>query len=123
MQQRISCTILWNKLLKGGTIITDGWSRYNGLFQKGYVRDVKKQKDDQSLLPHIHIVISLLKRWLIGTLQGACAKEHLAYYLDEYTFKFNHRKFKSRSMFFYRLLQNAVQVEPSTYDEIIGKLP
>ena len=106
---------------KGSTIVTDGWSGYNGLSQKGYVQEIKKQKDDQSMLPHVHTAISLLKRWLLGTLQGACSKEHFAYYLDEYTFRFNRRKSKSRGMLFYRLLQNAVQVEPSTYDDIIAK--
>ena len=106
---------------KGSTIITDGWSSYNGLAEKGYKQEMRKQKDDQTLLPHVHTVISLLKRWLLGTLQGSCSKDHFAYYLDEYTFRFNRRKSKSRGMLFYRLLQNAVQVEPITYDNIIAK--
>ncbi len=108
---------------KGSTIVTDGWRGYNGLSAKGYIQEIKKQQDEQTLLPHVHTVISLLKRWLLGTLQGACSKEHFAYYLDEYTFRFNRRKSKSRGMLFYRLLQNAVQVEPSTYDDIVAKSP
>jgi transposase-like protein len=106
---------------KGSTIVTDGWNGYNGLSQKGYQQETKNQKDDQTLLPHVHTVISLLKRWLLGTLQGSCSKDHFAYYLDEYTFRFNRRKSKSRGMLFYRLLQNAVQVEPSTYKDIISQ--
>lgn len=106
---------------KGSTIVTDGWRGYNGLSEKGYLQETKYQKDEQTLLPHVHTIISLLKRWLLGTLQGSCSKEHFAYYLDEYTFRFNRRKSKSRGMLFYRLLQNAVTVEPIIYDDIVAK--
>jgi transposase-like protein/DNA-directed RNA polymerase subunit RPC12/RpoP len=108
---------------KGSTIITDGWRGYNGLSGKGYLQKTKQHKnnDGETLLPHVHTVISLLKRWLLGTLQGSFSKEHIAYYLDEYTFRFNRRKSKSRGMLFYRLLQNAVQLTPITYDDIVGK--
>lgn len=107
----------------GSTIITDGWSGYNGLERKGYSQVIKSRKsaDEENLLPHVHTIISLLKRWLLGTLQGSCSKEHMGYYLDEYSFRFNRRKSKSRGMLFYRLLQNAVQLEPTTYSEIKGK--
>ncbi|NLB80581.1 MAG: IS1595 family transposase [Clostridiaceae bacterium] len=106
---------------KGSTIITDGWSAYNGLSEKGHAQESKIQKDDQTLLPHVHTTISLLKRWLLGTLQGSCSKAHFAYYLDEYTFRINRRKLKSRGMLFYRLWQNAVQVESTTYNNIVTK--
>jgi hypothetical protein len=66
-----------------------------------------------------HLVISLLKRWLGGTLQGAVSHEHLGYYLDEYTFRFNRRTSTHRSLLFYRLLQNAVAIEPTTYREMV----
>jgi len=108
---------------KGSTIVTDGWRGYNGLTEKGYFQEIKKRKaeDEDTLLPHVHTIISLLKRWLLGTLQGSCSKEHIAYYLDEYTFRFNRRKSKSRGMLFYRLLQNAVQLQSTSYDDIISK--
>lgn len=107
---------------KGSTIVTDGWRGYNGLSENGYLQEIRKRKteDESTLLPHVHTVISLLKRWLLGTLQGSCSKEHIAYYLDEYTFRFNRRKSKSRGMLFYRLLQNAVQLQPTLYDDIIA---
>ena len=65
-----------------------------------------------------HLVASLLKRWLLETHQGGVSHEHLAYYLDEYTFRFNRRTSKHRGKLFYRLLQNAVQIQPITYDEM-----
>ena len=72
------------------------------------------------LLPRVHLVAALLKRWLLGTHQGAVSSEHLAYYLDEFTFRFNRRKSRSRGKLFYRLLQQAVAVEPAPYKMVIG---
>ena len=106
---------------KGSMIITDGWSGYNGLSAKGYHQEVTDKKDDDTLLPHVHTTISLLKRWLMGTLQGACSKDHLAYYLDEYTFRYNRRKSKSRGLLFLRLLENAVQIEATTYKQMVNR--
>jgi hypothetical protein len=71
------------------------------------------------LLPRVHLVISLLKRWLMGTHQGAVSHKHLDYYLDEFTFRFNRRKSANRGKLFYRLAQQAVAVEPVTLDQIL----
>jgi len=71
-----------------------------------------------SLLPNCHLVASLLKRWLAGTHQGAVSHEHLEYYLDEFTFRFNRRTSTHRGKLFYRLLQNAVKIEPIPYNYI-----
>jgi len=70
------------------------------------------------LQPRVHRVISLLKRWLMGTHQGAISHEHLDDYLDEFTFRFNRRHSQSRGKLFYRLAQQAVQVQPSPYKRI-----
>ncbi|MBM3327709.1 MAG: IS1595 family transposase [Calditrichaeota bacterium] len=104
----------------GSTIRTDDWNGYNRLETIGYILDtVKKQSVQQkNLLPSCHMVASLLKRWLLGTHQGAVSHEHLDYYLDEFTFRFNRRKSSHRGMLFYRLLQNAVKVESVTYKEM-----
>jgi transposase-like protein len=102
-------------------IYTDGWSGYGGL--KGYTHHrliQRKKESEEDLLPRVHKVVSLLKRWLLGTHQGAISHSHLDYYLDEFTFRFNRRNSKSRGKLFYRLLQQAVQVDPVTYDQIIG---
>jgi hypothetical protein len=70
-------------------------------------------------MPRVHLVISLLKRWLIGTHQGAVSHKHLDYYLDEFTFRFNRRRSKSRGKLFFRLAQQAVADDPVTYDRIV----
>jgi len=66
-------------------------------------------------MPEVHRVASLLKRWLLGTHQGAVSHEQLDYYLDEFTFRFNRRRSHHRGLLFYRLLEQAVRVEPHPY--------
>jgi ISXO2-like transposase domain len=71
-----------------------------------------KKKTPSELMPRVHLVISLLKRWLMGTHQGAVSHKHLDYYLDEFTFRFNRRRSRSRGKLFLRLAQQAVAVDP-----------
>ncbi len=108
----------------GSTVQTDGLNAYLGL--EGYIHDrhvLRHQSEGENLLPRVHQVISLLKRWLLGTHQGAVGHEYLDYYLDEFTFRFNRRKSASRGKLFYRLLQQAVQIDPAPYQVIIGGKP
>ena len=72
------------------------------------------------LLPLPHLVASPLKRWILGTCQGSVSPEHLAYYLDEFTFRFNRRTSASRGKLFYSLVQQAAQVDPVPVHQIIG---
>ncbi len=112
-------------IVQGSCVHTDGWKPYQGLDQLGYPHEVSKLKGQQlsaatELLPRVHRVASLLKRWLLGTHQGAIAPEHLDYYLDEFTFRFNRRTSASRGKLFYRLAQQAVQVPPVPYQMLVG---
>lgn len=91
----------------GSMIRTDDWDGYIKLTGLGYSRQVVTP--DQLKLAHL--VTSLLKRWLLGTYQGAVRPSHLAYYLDEFTFRFNRRTSRSRGKLFYRLVQQAMMVE------------
>ena len=110
----------------GSVVHTDGWRGYAGLDAQGYTHEVtilKRKKESASeLLPRVHRVVSLLKRWLMGTHQGAVSHKHLDYYLDEFTFRFNRRKSASRGKLFFRLVEQAVAVEPSTYRAIVGNV-
>jgi hypothetical protein len=83
-------------------------------------RSPRRQELGEHLLPHVHQVVSLLKRWLLGTHQGAMGHAQWDYYWDEFTFRFNRRTSKSRGKLFYRLLKQAVQVDPVPYKQIIG---
>jgi transposase-like protein len=107
----------------GSLVHTDGWLGYDPLERKGYrhrITFLKGRKESASdLLPRVHLVASLLKRWLLGTHQGAVSREHLDYYLDEFTFRFNRRKSRSRGKLFLRLAQQAVTVEPAPYKSMV----
>jgi len=69
----------------------------------------------------VHRVASLVKRWLLGTHQGAVSAEHLAGYLNEFVFRFNRRSSRSRGLLFYRLLELAVAHEPVRYGEMVKR--
>jgi len=105
---------------QGSKIETDGWSGYSHLSSLGYVHEIVRKDADigDNLLPHCHRIATLLKRWLLGTHQGAVRHEHLDYYLDEFTFRFNRRTSTHRGKLFFRLLQNAIQVDPVSYHQI-----
>jgi hypothetical protein len=108
----------------GSTVCTDGLPAYMAL--EGYTHDrrvQRHQKPGEHLMPRVHRAVSLLKRWLLGTHQGAVGQAHLDYYLDEFTFRFNRRKSASRGKLFYRLAQQAVQVEPAPIGTIIKPQP
>lgn len=114
---------LLDSIAPGSVVHTDGWLGYKGVTARGYVHKVtiikRSQKTASELLPRVHRVISLLKRWLMGTHQGAVSHKHLDYYLDEFTFRFNRRRSKNRGKLFFRLVQQAVAVEPVPLDRIL----
>ena len=103
----------------GTLVITDGFQGYRGLGRLGYRHDRRvllgRGESTEAVLPRVHRVASLLKRWLLGTHQGAVSREHLDYYLDEFTFRFNRRTSRHRGKLFYRLLEQAVIVDPVPY--------
>jgi transposase-like protein/predicted RNA-binding Zn-ribbon protein involved in translation (DUF1610 family) len=107
----------------GSIVRTDGWSGYQGLSILGYSHQVIRDEADVggNMLPMAHQVASLLKRWLIGTYQGAVQPSHLDYYLDEYTFRFNRRTCRSRGKLFYRLVQQSIAVNPVPAKHIKGR--
>jgi transposase-like protein len=103
----------------GSRVQTDGLNVYRGLEDYGHAPQVQRQQPaGEHLLPRVHRVVSLWKRWLLGTHQGAIGHEHLDSYLDEFTFRFNRRKSASRGKLFCRLAQQAVQVEPAPFDSL-----
>lgn len=106
----------------GSIVITDGWEGYEWLSEGGYKHKPRpisgSGKTASALLPRVHRVASLLKRWLLGTHQGGVSRDQLAYYLDEFTFRFNRRTSSYRGKLFYRLLQQAVLVRPRPIAEL-----
>ena len=109
----------------GSVVHTDGWRGYQNLNAQGYLHEVTPLRGNREsaseLLPRVHRVVSLLKRWLLGTHQGAVSPAHLEYYLDEFTFRFNRRNSRHRGKLFFHLLQQAVAVEPIPYEQMVKR--
>lgn len=103
-------------------ICTDGWKGYNGLSTSGYSHTIIRETAEvgKNLLPLVNRVVSLLKRWLMGTHQGKPLPSHLDYYLDEFVFRFNRRTSRSRGLLFYRLIEQAVNIDPVKDQNIRG---
>ncbi|MFZ5849801.1 MAG: IS1595 family transposase [Actinomycetota bacterium] len=107
----------------GSTVVTDGWVSYPaacriGDHQPRPVAGSGKQANE--LLPAVHRVAALCKRWLLGTHQGRVDAEHMQSYLDEFCFRFNRRRSRARGLLFYRLLQNAAGAPPLTYRQLVA---
>lgn len=109
----------------GACVHTDGSIAYLTLTELGYThrRTVHSRSatPPHHTMPAVHRVAALLKRWLLGTHQGAVRAEHLDRYLDEFAFRFNRRASRSRGLLFYRLLEQALATAPETYATITGK--
>ncbi len=117
-------SFIQNSICPGTIVVTDGWQGYTNLKHSDYKHNVKEIKNSgkkaHELLPRVHRVASLLKRWLDGTLQGGVQQRHIDYYLDEYTFRFNRRLSKMRGLLFFRLMQQAATTDPTSYRNIVG---
>jgi transposase-like protein len=119
-------TMIADHVEPGARVITDGWQGYSKIDTLGYTHDRRSQRaarargdDPAELLPGVHRVASLAKRWLLGTHQGSVDEAHLQSYLDEFVFRFNRRTSRSRGLVFYRLLELAVGHDPVRYHDLI----
>lgn len=113
-----------NNVEEGTTIITDGWRGYLNVNKLKYTHQIHKQNavlNEEEMLPNVHRVASLLKRWLMGTHQNYVSKDRLQSYLNEYTFRYNRRKSNSRGLLFYRILEHAVRHPPILERTVLAK--
>ena len=96
--------------------------RPNDLPKHGYHREqvvISNSGDPAHVsMPAVHRVAALLKRWLLGTHQGSVRSSHLDYYLDEFAFRFNRRTSRKRGKLFYRLVQQVLNVDPVTWEDV-----
>jgi len=120
-------TFIEDNVQMGSEVRTDGWSGYKGLEDKGYrhkVINIAASGDPAHVvMPRVHRVASLFSRVWLGTHQGAIRPSHLAYYLDEFTFRFNRRNSKTRGLLFYRLMEQAADCAPAPRKILIGGQP
>ena len=109
-------------VVPGNLVRTDGWDGYGRLDSIGYTHTVVRKSFavEENALKLAHLVASLVKRWLLGTHQGAVSHEHPDYYLGgEFVFRFNRRASAHRGKQFFRFLQNAVLVEAMPYRSMV----
>lgn len=108
----------------GSTIHTDGLASYPGAAGTEYDHQstsIKSSgKDAHEVLPGVHRVAALVKRWLMGTHQGSMGADHLQAYLNEFAFRFNRRGSRARGMLFYRLLQQSVAMHPMSFRDLVA---
>jgi hypothetical protein len=107
------------------TAHTDGWRGYARLGKTGYqhIVSVLSQLDQTAaeVLPRVHLVVSLLKRWILGTHQGSASLQHLAGYLEEFTFRFNRRRARRITHGAERLLGIAMATPPRPFWKIVAR--
>ena len=109
-------------IIKGSTLLRDGWAGYSGIDDEGYtseVTKVSKATSEDEKLPHVHLAISLIKRWILGTYQGSIDEYNLQTYLEEFTFRFNRKTSHCRGWLFYRMVQGALSTEPHPYESLL----
>lgn len=118
---KILTDFIQSNVVRGSTIRTDGWRGYHNLAENGYSHIVVKGGEvevGEDELKLCHRVISLFKRLLLGTYQGATHSEQLDRYLEEFTFRFNRRHSKYRGLLFRRVIEHAVVTPPFPAKEI-----
>ena len=104
------------------TIITDGWTGYRALSKSENYTHQVKTISGSGKEAHVHMVDSLVKRWINGTHQGKVSPKYLPYYLDEFAFRFNRKMSTFRGKLFYRMIQQAVDTEHICFDNIVKLL-
>ena len=116
-----------DNVARGSEVHTDGWRGYDHIGRYRFIHVVTSLRESGDpahvAMPDVHRVASLLKRWLLGTHQGAVSHEQLDYYLDEFTFRFNRRRSRHRGLLFYRLIEAAVAADPQPYKTLLTARP
>ena len=109
----------------GATVTTDAWKGYYGLAGKGFAHNAinisKSSGKAHEYLPAVHLVFSLVERWLLGTHHGAVTTKYLQRYLDEYVFRFSRRRLRPAAGRLHRLVEIAMQTPPAPYWRIVGR--
>ena len=105
-----------------GSTIRTGWPGGTWLEEKGYCRE-SSHGEGKNAFRCARLVAEKLEKWLSGTFRGAVragavSQGHLRFYMDEFTFRFNARKAKSRRALFGRLVRQAVATNPIPYNSV-----
>lgn len=105
----------------GSHILSDGWPGYRRLKQKGFEHTATSiaQQDEPAhvLFPWVHITLSNLKRFLLGT-HHKVEQKHLKHYVAEFNYRLNRRSMEPDLMT--RLLRACITTQTITYKQLIA---
>ena len=105
---------------KGSELRTDAWNSYRPLAKKGYSHDPRNVsasgRPAHEQLPLVHLVASLLKRYVVGILHGSWRRHWLPWLLTEFEFRFNRRRSRRRPLLFNRVMEVGLGMRPPTRD-------
>jgi transposase-like protein len=107
------------KIEPGSHILTDGWNGYWHVAENGFTHTaIQLSKQDQpahKLFPWVHITLSNLKRFLLGTHHNVDTR-HLKRYVAEFNYRLNRRTMEQDLMT--RLLRACIGTSTITYDQL-----
>ena len=117
----LTCTqFVVDNVTAKSTVRTDAFTGYSPLKSLGYIHESMALNGDpekaDTHLPMVHLVISNLKTWIMGTHHGAIAHYHLQAYLNEYQYRFNRRFYPMTA--FNSVLGIAAHSVPPTYEQL-----
>jgi hypothetical protein len=111
-----------SKVKARSALLTDAWAGYGGLSWRGFPHAAIPLGNDRKLLqrffPWVHIALSNLKRFLLGTHHKPQPK-HLARYVAEFTYRLNRRR-QERSLF-HRLTRACLSTNTITYKDLVAQ--
>jgi transposase-like protein len=102
----------------GTTLLTDGHRSYPGLTDYRHDPRTVGKMAGHIVLPWIHRVFALMKRWGLGTYHGL-RRKHIDTYLNEFVFRYNRRFYRHVS--FETMLGLASHHHPTSYWDIVGR--
>ena len=109
------------KVRPGSHILTDGWRGYRRLRKKGFEHTAtaisKQEEPAHNLFPWVHITLSNLKRFLLGT-HHKVQQKHLKRYVAEFNYRLNRRTMEPTM--FPRLIRACLAAQTITYKQLVA---
>lgn len=109
-----------DKVLEGSAVLTDRFASYTGLSARGFSHAAIPMRDDPEMahrfFPWVHITLSNLKRFLLGTHHKPQAK-HLSRYIAEFSYRLN--RCWQESSLFEQLAQACLSTKTIIYRDLV----
>jgi len=101
--------------------LTDGWNGYKRLKKNGFEHTATaisgQDEAAHSLFPWVHITLSNLKRFLLGT-HHKVEQKHLKRYVAEFNYRLNRRTMEPTML--PRLIRACLATQTITYKQLVA---